>query len=110
MWGDFQIVEGPTQFGQDTFVFAKNNGDDLINDFHQGEDIIEIVSSVAGHIPPQAAGHIPSQAGGQFPQTFADLNIEVVGANSVIHFGNNDSVTVLNVTNLMESDFQFVVI
>ena len=109
MWGDFQFVDGPPpNFGQDTFVFGPHNGNDLINDFHQGEDIIEIVSSAAGHVPPQAAGHIPPQAGGNFPGTFSDLDIEVVGSDSVIHFGPNDSVTVVGVTALTESDFHFV--
>jgi hypothetical protein len=45
----------------------------------------------------------------QFLETFSDLNIEVVGTDSVIHFDANNSVTVLGVTGLTASDFHFVV-
>jgi hypothetical protein len=99
-------------FGHDTFVFSLNNGNDLINDFHQGEDIIEIDTSpiptpAAGHIPPQAQ---ISHAGNQFPETFSDLNIqEVNGSSSIIHFDANNSVTVAGVTGLTAADFHFVV-
>jgi len=103
MWGDFQNVNGgPPTFGHDTFVFGPHNGDDFIHDFHPTEDIIEI--------------DVPTRGGGQFPETFEDLNIEQVDANadgivdSVIHFGNNDSVTVLGVTGLTAADFDFFVI
>jgi hypothetical protein len=109
MWGDFQFVSGGTpQFGQDTFVFSHHNGNDLINDFHQGEDFIEIDSSP---IPTHAAQHIPpqAQAGNHILETFSDLNIEEVNGNSVIHFDANNSVTVLGVTGLTASDFHFVV-
>ena len=98
MWGDFQTTGGPGQpiGGQDTFVFGSHNGDDIIHDFSQAElDIIEI--------------DVPTNGGGQFPQTFADLNIEVVGTDSVIHFDANNSVTVLGVTGLTAADFHFVV-
>jgi hypothetical protein len=115
MWGDFQ--SGLSGFnltgGADTFAFGRNNGNDFINDFQKGVDTIEIDSSpikplVAGHIPPQALDHLPPQAGGQFPATFADLNIQEVGGNSVIHFDANDSVTVVGVTGLTADDFHFV--
>jgi Ca2+-binding RTX toxin-like protein len=112
MWGDFQEPGPPGQpsFGHDTFVFGPNNGDDIINDFHQGEDIIEIHATpipinAAEHIPAQAAQHFPPQAVG----SFSDLDIDVVGSDSIIHFGAEDSVTVLGVTNLTADDFLFLI-
>jgi Ca2+-binding RTX toxin-like protein len=113
MWGDFQSVSGgPPTGGHDTFVFSQHNGDDIIHDFQQGIDAIEINTSP---FPTQAAEHIPPQAGSQFLETFTDLNIQEVDANtdgltdSVIHFDANNSVTVLGVTGLTANDFHFVV-
>ena len=62
-----------------------------------------------GHIPPQAAAHIPPQAASNVLASFTDLNIQVVGTDSVIHFDANNSVTVLGVTGLTAADFHFVV-
>ena len=76
--------------GQDTFAFLLSNGADFIKDFHHGEDIIEL---------------------GGFSSTlasFSDLNIGNDGMDSVIHFNGTDSITVVGVTNLVESDFLFV--
>jgi hypothetical protein len=108
MWGDFQNT-GPGQptGGVDTFVFAPNNGNDIIHDYQQGFDNpIELDGFFKNtHIPSQAADH----AGNHVLETFADLNIEVVGTDSVIHFDANNSVTVLGVTGLTANDFHFVV-
>jgi hypothetical protein len=103
MWGDFQIAVA-VPGGHDTYVFGPHNGNDIIYDFHQGEDRIEI--------------DLPAHGGGQFPQTFDDLNIAHVDANgdgftdSVIQFGPNDSVTVLAQTvagiSLIAADVQFI--
>ena len=63
LWGDFASNAGGTDVGgHDTFVFGPHNGNDFIYDFHQGgEDFIEIDAKK--------------------PETFADLNIQVVGGN-----------------------------
>jgi hypothetical protein len=115
MWGDFKDPSGSpnASFGDDTFVFGRHNGNDFINDFHRGEDTIEIQTSpipgqAGGHLPPQALAHIPSQAGSSFPTSFADLNIQEVNGNSIIQFDAHDSVTVVGVTGLQPDDFQFV--
>jgi hypothetical protein len=89
MWGDLQdTTGGPFDFGSDTFAFARHNGDDFIYDFHQSEDHIELDIGKNND--------------------FSDLNIEVVGSDSVIHMSNHDSVTVANVTTLTADDFMFV--
>jgi serralysin len=108
MWGDFQNAEvGQPTFGQDTFVFAPNNGNDIIHDYQQGFDNpIELDGFFQNtHIPSQAVDH----AGNHGLETFAELNIEVVGNDSIIHFDANNSVTVLGVTGLTAHDFSFVV-
>jgi hypothetical protein len=120
MWGDFfspPSSSGAT-FGHDTFVFDPHNGNDVIHDFQQGTDTIELDGFFTNpHIPIQAAQHIPPQAASHLGlETFADLNIQLVdtdgnGTNdsSVIHFDANNSVTVLGVTGLTAADFHFVV-
>jgi serralysin len=108
--GRFFSTGGPAQFGHDTFVFDPQNGNDLINDFHQGEDIIELDGFFTIPVPTQAAQHIPPEAGiSQFLETFSDLNIEEVNGSSVIHFDANNSVTVVGVAGLTAADFHFVV-
>src|SRR5262245_62105858 len=63
MWGDWQSESGGTRtHGADTFAFGKKNGDDLMNDFFQGHDHIELDLNNK--------------------LSFSDLNIEVVGSNS----------------------------
>ena len=89
MWGDWQTESGGTHTGgADTFVFDKSNGEDFIYDFAQGQDIIEL------------------DLGKKL--SFSDLNIEVVGSDSVIHLSADDSVTVAGVTALTADDFLFV--
>jgi hypothetical protein len=117
MWGDFgspPSSAGAT-FGSDTFVFDPNNGKDTIYDFQSGVDTIELDGffkngQANAHVPSQALDHMPPQAVSQVAglETFSDLNIQVVGNDSVIRFDANDSVTVLNDTNLTASDFHFV--
>jgi hypothetical protein len=117
MWGDFFSPSGSpaSTFGNDTFVVGPNNGNDTIFDFQQGQDHIEIDSSLAGFLPTQATDHMSPNAvdnipagAGNFPTSFADLNVQEVNENSVIQFGTNDSVTVVGVTGLTADDFQFV--
>jgi Ca2+-binding RTX toxin-like protein len=74
--------------GADRFVFAPQSGSDTV-DFEKGQDIIDL--------RPLAA----------VISSFANLDIEVVGQNSVIHFDNDDDLTVLGVTNLSANDFWF---
>lgn len=74
--------------GADNFVFAPQNGHDTA-DFERGLDIIDLTAFAASNI-----------------HGFADLNIEVTGGSSVIHFDLNDDLTVA-VKNLSASDFWF---
>ena len=66
--------------------------------------------SLIAPIPASAAGRLPAQALEPLtdPYDFSDLTIEVVGDDSVVWFDDSNSVTVLAVTNLDESDFVFV--
>jgi Ca2+-binding RTX toxin-like protein len=112
MWGDWQTSNSAATGGADTFVFTPQNGNDIIHDFQPGVDTIELdgfFTTKGGHLPPQALDHLPAQASGQFLESFSDLNIQVVGNDSVIHFDANNSVTVLNDTALTAADFHFVV-
>jgi hypothetical protein len=106
MWGDFDSIGGPASGGADIFAFRQDNGIDFINDFHLLEgDKIEI-----GTLPAQAAEKIPDKAKDHIPLLeFSDLNIQEADGNSVIQFDANDSITVVGVTDLTESDFLFVV-
>ena len=42
MWGDAAPSRGGTVGGQDTFVFAPPNGKEVIHNFQQGMDFIEL--------------------------------------------------------------------
>jgi Ca2+-binding RTX toxin-like protein len=94
MWGDFAVTDGTATGGHDAFVFGPSNGTDFVNDFHHGEDHIELDGFGA--------------------LSFANLNIATIDANSdglmdsIIHFDSSDSVTVYNVTGLTAADFFFV--
>ena len=94
MWGDFAVTDGTSTEGHDSFVFGPSNGTDFVWDFQPGKDHIELDGFGA--------------------LTFASLDLQTVDANSdgltdsVIHFDPSNSVTVYNVTNLIEADFLFV--
>lgn len=75
--------------GADRFVFAPQNGRDTV-DFEKGRDTIDLTALAASNI-----------------HGFADLDIDVIGGNSVIHFGPNDDLTVVGVRNLGANDFWF---
>jgi hypothetical protein len=117
MWGDAEFLLDSATGGNDTFVFAGAFGQDLVNDFHQGEDIIKF--SGFYKIPADAVEHLPADIPPRrsvaFCCHFSDLTIEIVDTNSdnvldsVIHFDASNSVTVLGVTGLTDADFQFVV-
>jgi Ca2+-binding RTX toxin-like protein len=73
--------------GADTLVFAAQNGHDNA-EFEQGRDIIDLT-------------------GYNNIDDFSDLNIEVAGANSIIHFDASNDLTVTGVSNLTADDFLF---
>lgn len=83
--GDDELIgEG----GADRFVFAPQSGHDTV-DFEKGQDILDFRALAAT------------------VSSFADLDIDVIGQDSVIHFDTDDDLTVLSVTDLSESDFLF---
>src|SRR5262245_21819669 len=95
IWGD----------AADTFVFALNNGNDVIHDFRQG-DVIDL----DGFTDLPAASAVA-----KLSMTFADLNIETIDTNSdgirdssIIQLDSQNSVTVIEVTGLLASDFLFI--
>jgi serralysin len=75
--------------GADILVFAPDNGDDTAT-FCSGEDKIDLTAFAASNI-----------------HAIADLDIEVAGGDSIIHFDASNSVTVLDIINLTASDFLF---
>jgi acyl CoA:acetate/3-ketoacid CoA transferase beta subunit len=75
--------------GADTFTFAFMNGHDTA-DFEQGRDRIDLTALAATNI-----------------HSFGDLNIEVAGANSIIHFDASNDLTITSVNNLTAGDFLF---
>jgi hypothetical protein len=93
MWGDAQDLSPSATGGNDTFVFAGAFGEDFVNDFHQGEDIMEF----------QVAG----------VADFDDLVITDNGPDTVIHTtaSATDIVTLVNYDNdlhpLTANDFLF---
>ncbi len=76
--------------GKDTFVFKENNGNDTIFDFQHGLDKIDLsaanIFSVDGLHIEQSAAH-PS--------------------DSVIDLGGGNSITLVGVSNVVETDFVF---
>lgn len=77
-----------TTGGADRFVFARRNGDDTIHDFVQGDDLIDL----------RLIARIDD---------FDDVRITVEDGNSVIHLGRGNSITVIGVDALEDSDFLF---
>lgn len=75
--------------GNDRYVFALQNGHDTVR-FEDGKDVMDLRAFAASNI-----------------HGFGDLNIETVGADSVIHFDANNDITVIGVTRLSASDFLF---
>ena len=111
MWGDFQnVISGSVEGGHDTFVFGPGNGNDFIYDFRQG---VRTPSSLmaSGSLPWRKARWTtcPAEAFSHLLENFAGVTIETVGADSVIHFDDSNSVTVLGVSHLTVHDFHFLV-
>jgi Ca2+-binding RTX toxin-like protein len=92
MWGDAAVRSGGASGGYDVFVFAPHNGTDIIADFEQGKDLIELIGY----------GHTPTPI-----SRFDDLTIFSQHQNqgSLIDFGDGNSILVLGVTVLTEADF-----
>jgi hypothetical protein len=90
MWGDGQSISGPdVTTSADTFVFLQGNNADSVNDFRQ-TDHDQIDVSAYGF------------------DDMADLNISVVGSDTVIDFGGGNSVTLVGFADpLHATDFIF---
>jgi Ca2+-binding RTX toxin-like protein len=69
--------------GNDTFVFTGGGGQDVVMDFKQGDDILQIARNINGLNISNAA----------------DLAARVhdIGGNAVIDLGNGDTVTLMHV-------------
>ena len=88
MWGDAVVVGSNVIHGSNMFIFAPQNGNDVINDFHATLDHIDLTADAAIGI-----------------HQFSDLDIETVGSDSVIHIDANNSITVAGDTHLHAIDF-----
>ena len=97
MWGDIAYSgygNSPIDLtrvttGHDVFVFSANNGNDMIHDFRQGEDKIELLGIGVDSFDALAASHLSQGS-----------------TNSIITFGSN-MITVIGVTELTAADFLF---
>lgn len=88
MTGDGAASGGAITYGADIFVFNDGSGNDTIRDFQDGLDVIQV--------------------DGYGLTDFAQLAIDESGGNSVIQFDASNSVTLLGVTGLDATDFDFV--
>jgi hypothetical protein len=80
--------QATTVGGRDVFVFRADSGHDLIEDFEQGKDRIDI----------RALGY----------RNIGQLDIESDGVGgSIVHFHDDNQVDVLNVASLTAHDFVF---
>ncbi len=75
--------------GDDQFIFVLQNGHDTA-DFQKGKDVIDLTALAAIDI-----------------HNFGDLDIELSGGNSIIHFDVDNDLTIAGVSNLSASDFWF---
>jgi Ca2+-binding RTX toxin-like protein len=91
MYGDAVNKDAGVTTGHDTFVFAPTNGQDTINDFEHGKDLIDLTAFASTGV-----------------HAISNLNIEVSGNNSIIHFDVNDTITVVGNPHLQASDFYMV--
>jgi Ca2+-binding RTX toxin-like protein len=93
MYGDGATVADTVRTGRDTFVLGRGSGQDVIYDFEQGQDRIELDGT---------------------GQSFITLAIDVsdIDGNgtmdSILRFDAADSVTVLGVAQLTPADFLFL--
>ncbi|MFO1068193.1 MAG: hypothetical protein U1E14_06675 [Geminicoccaceae bacterium] len=89
LYGDSIKGSSNATVGRDTFVFRPDSGTDLILDFQQGFDRIDV----------RALGY----------DSFAGIepDIEVVRSTSIIHFSADDQVSVVGFAALTAADFVF---
>jgi hypothetical protein len=136
MWGDAGLVADEAQGGSDTFVFAADNGKDVIYDFEQGKDHIDLQALdlfvLPGNVP---ADKMPAQGlAGLMKAPPTKTGFEVLdsngngwlddgddyvsaangGADTVIDLGaasggaaGEDTLMVMGVSTLAEADFLF---
>ena len=110
MTGDFvDGSAGSVTGGNDTFVFAANNGADTITDFHQGEDVINLSGTGLTFLD------LDSDSSGTLDNS--DDHISIVGGNTVIDLGEAaggsagvHTVRVSNVIDMNGADFDFDVL
>jgi hypothetical protein len=96
MWGDAQFLSGDAEGGQDVFVFEPFNDRDVIWDFEQGEDRIDLSA-----FAPYGVTDFASIDGQVFEQS--DGTLIVLDFGTVI--GN--SVVVVGAFGLGDGDFVF---
>lgn len=71
--------------GSDTFIFASNDGDDLVQDFEDGTDLLDVSGAVAG---------------------FSDVTVSQVGADTVVDYGNGTiTLAGMNAADITADDF-----
>lgn len=136
MWGDAALMADNAQGGYDTFVFAADSGQDVIYDFEQGKDHVDLSALellvLPGHVP---AGKMPAQGLAglmKAPPTLAGFEVLDSNGNGVLDDGDDyvstanegadtvvdlgaaaggaageDVLTVVGVTALVEADFFF---
>lgn len=117
MWGDFALGGESISGGADAFVFNRKNGADVIHDFEQGKDIIELhgftrkINTFEGtHAEFRQLSHAERESYREkVAWTFEDLSIQVSDGNSIISTGGEHSVTVRGVDNLTADDFAFFI-
>ncbi len=100
MWGDFganlnqNVPYVNYSTGKDIFVFGENNGNDIIYDFQRGLDKIDF----------RSLGGIDSI------NDFTITSNLAQPSNSVIDFGNGNSITLIGVSELSANDFMFAAV
>lgn len=106
MTGDWGGGSGSGIGGNDTFVFASENGQDSIEDFVRGEDIINLSGTTLSF------ANLDSNSNGVLDD--ADAHVSISGSDTVIDLGKAEggvvglhTVTVEGVTGMDQSDFSF---
>jgi Ca2+-binding RTX toxin-like protein len=100
MWGDFganlnqNVPYVNYSTGKDIFVFGENNGNDIIYDFQRGLDKIDF----------------RSLSGIDSIDDFTITSNLAQPSNSVIDFGNGNSITLVGVNDLSANDFMFAAV
>lgn len=105
MWGDAYFMDAGALGGSDTFVFAGGNGNDIVYDFEQGKDLIDLSAFGATIFAALDSNNNGSLDDG-------DDYVSYDGQDTVIDLGaasggtaGEDTVTVAGVTGLTDADF-----